>query len=55
MLKDNLEKVVQQGKRTDSTVKNVLLHSCESSGEVPFAIADRHRGGVREKYDKAGR
>jgi GAF domain-containing protein len=33
MLKDNLEKVVQHGKRADSIVKNMLLHSRESSGE----------------------
>jgi two-component system NtrC family sensor kinase len=34
LLKDNLEKVVQHGKRADSIVKNMLLHSRESSGEV---------------------
>jgi two-component system NtrC family sensor kinase len=33
MLKDNLEKVVQHGKRADSIVKSMLLHSRESSGE----------------------
>jgi two-component system, NtrC family, sensor kinase len=33
MLKENLEKVVQHGKRADSIVKNMLLHSRESSGE----------------------
>jgi two-component system, NtrC family, sensor kinase len=33
MLKNNLEKVVQHGKRADSIVKNMLLHSRESSGE----------------------
>ena len=33
MLKGNLEKVVQHGKRADSIVKNMLLHSRESSGE----------------------
>jgi two-component system, NtrC family, sensor kinase len=32
MLKGNLEKVVQHGKRADSIVKNMLLHSRESSG-----------------------
>jgi two-component system, NtrC family, sensor kinase len=32
-LKSNLEKVVQHGKRADSIVKNMLLHSRESSGE----------------------
>src|SRR4029077_10702248 len=29
----NLDKVVQHGKRADSIVKNMLLHSCEGSGE----------------------
>ena len=33
MLKSNLEKVVQHGRRADSIVKNMLLHSRESSGE----------------------
>ncbi len=33
MLKDNLEKVVQHGRRADSIVKNMLLHSREGSGE----------------------
>jgi GAF domain-containing protein len=33
MLKDNLTKVVQHGKRADSIVKNMLLHSREGSGE----------------------
>ena len=33
MLKDNLEKVVQHGKRADSIIKNMLLHSREGSGE----------------------
>ena len=32
-LKDNLEKVVQHGKRADSIVKNMLLHSREGTGE----------------------
>jgi GAF domain-containing protein len=34
LLKDNLEKVVQHGKRADSIVKNMLLHSREGSGEL---------------------
>jgi GAF domain-containing protein len=34
LLKDNLEKVVQHGKRADSIVKNMLLHSREGSGEA---------------------
>jgi len=33
MLKSNLEKVLQHGKRADSIVKNMLLHSREGSGE----------------------
>ena len=33
MLKDNLSRVVQHGKRADSIVKNMLLHSREGSGE----------------------
>jgi signal transduction histidine kinase len=32
-LRGNLEKVVQHGKRADTIVKNMLLHSRESSGE----------------------
>ena len=32
-LKGNLEKVVQHGKRADSIVKNMLLHSREGTGE----------------------
>jgi GAF domain-containing protein len=33
LIKANLEKVVQHGKRADSIVKNMLLHSREGSGE----------------------
>lgn len=33
MLRRNLEKVVQHGKRADSIVRNMLLHSREGSGE----------------------
>jgi GAF domain-containing protein len=33
LLKNNLEKIVQHGKRADSIVKNMLLHSREGSGE----------------------
>lgn len=33
LLKDNLEKVVQHGRRADSIVKNMLLHSREGGGE----------------------
>jgi signal transduction histidine kinase len=34
MLRGNLEKVVQHGKRADSIVKNMLLQSYEGSGEL---------------------
>ncbi|HKU07409.1 MAG TPA: GAF domain-containing protein, partial [Bradyrhizobium sp.] len=33
LLQENLQKVVQHGKRADSIVKNMLLHSREGSGE----------------------
>jgi two-component system, NtrC family, sensor kinase len=33
LLKDNLQKVVLHGKRADSIVKNMLLHSRENTGE----------------------
>jgi hypothetical protein len=32
-LRGNLDKIVQHGKRADSIVKNMLLHSREGSGE----------------------
>jgi signal transduction histidine kinase len=32
-LRDNLDKIVQHGKRADSIVKNMLLHSREGAGE----------------------
>ena len=32
-LRGNLEKIVQHGKRADSIVKNMLLHSRQGSGE----------------------
>jgi len=32
-LRDNLDKIVQHGKRADSIVRNMLLHSREGSGE----------------------
>jgi signal transduction histidine kinase len=37
LLKGNLDKVVQHGKRADSIVKNMLLHSREGSGELRAA------------------
>ncbi len=36
MLQGNLDKVVQHGKRADSIVKNMLLHSRQGSGEHRF-------------------
>jgi signal transduction histidine kinase len=33
LLKDNLEKVVRHGKRADSIVKNMLMHSRDGSGD----------------------
>ena len=33
LIEGNLEKVVQHGKRADSIVKNMLLHSRQGSGE----------------------
>ena len=33
MIDSNLDKVVSHGKRADSIVKNMLLHSREGSGE----------------------
>jgi signal transduction histidine kinase len=33
LLKENLNKIVQHGRRADAIVKNMLLHSRESSGE----------------------
>ncbi len=33
LLQGNLEKIVQHGKRADSIVKNMLLHSRQGSGE----------------------
>jgi two-component system NtrC family sensor kinase len=39
MLRGNLDKVVEHGKRADSIVKNMLLHSREGSGEhLPTGI-----------------
>src|SRR5262249_45876699 len=32
-LRDNLDKIVQHGKRADAIVKNMLLHSRDGSGE----------------------
>jgi signal transduction histidine kinase/putative methionine-R-sulfoxide reductase with GAF domain len=41
LLKDNLGKVVQHGKRADSIVKSMLLHSREGSGERRSAEINR--------------
>src|SRR5262249_51158073 len=39
-LRENLDKVVQHGKRADAIVKNMLLHSREGSGEHRFVDAN---------------
>jgi signal transduction histidine kinase len=41
LLQDNLGKIVQHGKRADSIVKNMLLHSREGSGERRSAEINR--------------
>jgi two-component system, NtrC family, sensor kinase len=60
MLKSNLDKVVQHGKRADSIVKNMLQHSREGSGEHRLAdinaIVDKslnlaYHGARAEKAD----
>jgi signal transduction histidine kinase len=60
MLKLNLEKVVQHGKRADSIVKNMLLHSRQGSGEhrpidinaiVDEALNLAYHGARAEKTD----
>ena len=44
-LRGNLDKIVQHGKRADSIVKNMLLHSREGSGEHrPIDINAARRG-----------
>ena len=48
MLKGNLEKVVQHGKRADSIVKNMLLHSREGSGEHRPTDINAHGRGEPE-------
>jgi two-component system, NtrC family, sensor kinase len=44
-LRDNLSKIAQHGKRADSIVKNMLLHSREGSGEHRLVDAKRPRRG----------
>ena len=39
-LRDNLGKIAQHGKRADTIVKNMLLHSREGSGEHRFVDAN---------------
>ena len=60
MLKSNLNKVVQHGKRADSIVKNMLQHSREGSGEhgpadinaiVDESLNLAYRGARAEKTD----
>ncbi len=43
----NLEKVAHHGKRADSIVKNMLLHSREGSGEHRAVDVNRARRGER--------
>jgi DNA-binding response OmpR family regulator len=45
MLQGNLNKVVQHGKRADSIVKNMLLHSRQGSGGASAGRYQRHRRG----------
>ena len=45
MLRGNLEKVVQHGKRANSIVKNMLLHSREGTRRAPARRHQRHRRG----------
>ena len=48
MLKGNLDKVVQHGKRADSIVKNMLLHSRAGLRRAPAGRHQRHRRGEPE-------
>jgi two-component system, NtrC family, sensor kinase len=59
-LRDNLDRVVQHGKRADAIVKNMLLHSREGSGEhrpvdintiVEESLNLAYRGARAEKQD----
>ena len=59
-LRDNLNKVVQHGKRADSIVKSMLLHSREGSGQhrtvdinalVEEALNLAYHGARAEKHD----
>jgi signal transduction histidine kinase len=59
-LRDNLNKIMQHGKRADSIVKNMLLHSREGSGEhrpvdinalVEEAISLAYHGARAEKRE----
>ena len=59
-LRDNLGKIVQHGRRADSIVKNMLLHSREGSGEhrpveinavVDEAVNLAYHGARAEKQD----
>ncbi len=57
MLQGNLDKVVQHGKRADSIVKNMLLHSRQGSGEHrPVDINASGRGEPQSRLSRgAGR
>jgi signal transduction histidine kinase len=59
-LRDNLDKIVQHGRRADAIVKNMLLHSREGSGEhrpvdinalVEEALNLAYHGARAEKQD----
>ena len=58
LLKENLNKIVQHGRRADAIVKNMLLHSREGSGDrravdinalVGESLQPRHHGARAEK------
>jgi two-component system NtrC family sensor kinase len=52
-LKGNLDKVVEHGKRADSIVKNMLLHSRQESGE--HRPVDHQRPRRREPQSRLSR
>ena len=56
LLKGNLDKVVQHGRRADSIVKNMLLHSRAGSGEHrPISINARRRGEPEPRLSRRAR
>ena len=55
-LRDNLDKVMQHGKRADAIVKNMLLHSREGSGEHrPIDVNGLVEESLNLAYHGAGR